>query len=127
MSFSTTGTATACCIALPGRTAVTDSMYDAILRCARHCELKPSCGLLGRQAFQRTYRREVTSSELGTRPPLFPWCWRYMYLSGAMNSGLRALPKMRIGLKLAELEGTQDHHLPGGGVGALRWLSICRE
>jgi hypothetical protein len=44
-----------------------------------------------------------------------------------MNSGLRALPKMRIGLKLAELEGTQDHHLPGGGVGALRWLSICRE
>ena len=26
MSFSTTGTATACCIGLPGRTAVTDSI-----------------------------------------------------------------------------------------------------
>jgi hypothetical protein len=44
MRRSTTGTAIACCMALPGRTAVTDSMYDAILRCARHCELKPSYG-----------------------------------------------------------------------------------
>jgi hypothetical protein len=111
----------------PGRTAVTDSMYDAILRCARHCELKPGCGLLGRQAFQRTYRREVTSSELGTRPPLFPWCWRHMYLSGAMNSGLRALSKMRIGHPTPMARLTLVHRIAGSGSNQAEFINIINK